>query len=327
MGDTATTEKTGVETEEDVKEVKAADDTSEQQKDEDSAEAVEEEKKDEDKPDGDEKGSAAGDEAGEEDEFTPEDLEYAAACGFSEEKARACGTRENLNIVLSGLEDALAELGPDDKEPAPKAAKPKPDAEKAQEPDIDFDALMPEGEFDPATKKVLMALAKSLKADVAAARVPGDEAKAALAELTKGVSDDRRQAHVAQADAFFESVEKEHEDLFGKGPSDEMSTRSRQWRARVKLDNEVEEIAHILKTAGRSVPQYRVLAKRALTVVFGERIARKSGKKAASDVKEQLAKRAKQKTSPPAKRAGKELKGEALAIRKAEEFDRTHTTE
>ncbi len=332
MDDTATMEKTGAEKEEVVEEVKAADDTGEQQKPGDSAAAVEETKTDdkEAKPDGDEKTPAAGEEAGDE-EFPPELLEYAAEWGFSEEKARKCGTAENLEEVLAMMEDEDVDARRDDRRAAGRrdepAEKPGEEAAKVDEPDIDIDKLFPEGEMEPQVRAGLKEFASALMKRVAKSEIDVKEARADTKKMAEKLQSQAHDQVVAQVDSFFDSIEEEHGDIFGTGPSEDLSPRSRQYRARLKLDNAVADMVIGLEARGRKPSSYKVLARRALAVEFGDRIARKAGKKASSEVVEKLRKRSAQKTSPPAKQAGKEPKGHDLAVRNAIAFDRNNRTE
>jgi hypothetical protein len=225
----------------------------------------------------------------------------------------------------------MAELGTDDGKPA-KAAATKPADEKAGESKpaasgFDLDAMMPEDEFEPAQRKLMKAVVDRFEARLSVAEKKAEDAEAETKALRGNVGRQERAALIAQADAFFESVEAEHADLFGTGPCDAMPETSRAWRARDKVVREVGELAILLAGAGKPNPGFDVLAHRAMNVLFGDRIDRKAGKKAAATVADKLRKRSAQKTSPPAKRAPKELTGEARAIQRAEEFDRKHPAE
>ncbi len=260
-------------------------------------------------------------------------LERGKDLGFSDDEMKAqpdlvrrVAANEDKVIAAIGREKRARSSppGPAEKPPeAPAEKEPAPKDEKSEKWEIDPELLNESGDYDP---KIVKEFQKAQKT-IASLETTVCKVTDFLDSQVAQASNQRTAGFLGRMDDLFadESVGGAYADKLGKGSINDLEPDSAEMKARAQVVGELNAMGAGYEATKRKVPSEKVLMRRALRVVFGD----KSETTARDKINEDIKKRSGQVSARPTQEKGKPKSAlqKAVAFNVGYRRDHGETTE
>jgi hypothetical protein len=255
-------------------------------------------------------------------EFSADLVARAKEAGFTEEEAKAFGNAAALENTLVAIDRKAAALlarsgqAPDAAKPTGEQPEGEPSTQKSDQKGTQK-STQKTGQEDSGAFKLELDEENYDEGLVKALKGLNEHYGRQFSELSKVLAPVRafvESQEEARFDGFFKELGSEYEDLFGTGTGQELLAGGEETKKLLVNRNKViearDELVHLYRNTGRSIPNDAELMKRACMSAFADKtqaIARKQ-------VAGQLDRRSRTAIHRPSGTKGRALGGEAAAI-------------